>query len=126
MRSLLSVMVAAALLGGTVFVGRAEAGDKKRGHGREVRYERYAREYYGTTAIIGMTVTTATIATTAIATSSSFATTTVRITVRCRRGCRSTTIAPAICHPDGRRGSGQSRCMSNVNSSLSRMDIIAD
>jgi hypothetical protein len=45
-RSLLSVVVAGALLGGTVFVSDAEAGDKKRGHRRaEVRYERYDRGY---------------------------------------------------------------------------------
>jgi hypothetical protein len=46
-RSLLSVMVAGALLGGTVFVTDVEAGDKRRGHGRaEVRYGRYDRGYY--------------------------------------------------------------------------------
>jgi hypothetical protein len=46
-RSLLSVMVAGALLSGTVFVSHAEAGDKKRGHGRaDVGYERYDRGYY--------------------------------------------------------------------------------
>jgi len=45
-RSLLSVMMSGALLSGTVFVGHAEAGDKRE-HGRaEVRYERYDRGYY--------------------------------------------------------------------------------
>jgi hypothetical protein len=45
-KSLLSIMVAGALLGGTVFADHAEARDKKRGHGREVRYERYDSRYY--------------------------------------------------------------------------------
>ena len=42
MKSLLSVMIAVALLGGTVFVDRAEAGDKRRGRNSrvEARYER--------------------------------------------------------------------------------------
>ena len=42
MKSLLSVMIAGALLGGTMFVDHAEAGDKRRGRNSrvEVRYER--------------------------------------------------------------------------------------
>jgi hypothetical protein len=43
-------MIAGALLGGTVFVDHAEAGDKRRGkHGRraEARYERYDDRYEG-------------------------------------------------------------------------------
>ena len=42
MKSLLSVMIAGALLGGTVFVDHAEAGDRRRGSTNrrvEVRYE---------------------------------------------------------------------------------------
>lgn len=47
MKSLLSVMVAGALLGGTVLADRAEAGDKRRGPARaEVRYERFESGYY--------------------------------------------------------------------------------
>ncbi|MET0164914.1 MAG: hypothetical protein ABW318_07930, partial [Vicinamibacterales bacterium] len=46
MKPLLSVIVAGALLGGTVLADHAEAGDKRRGHGREVRYERYDSRYY--------------------------------------------------------------------------------
>ena len=48
MKSLLSVMIAAAVLGGTVFVDHAEAGDRRRGYRRgEVRYyERYDDRYY--------------------------------------------------------------------------------
>ena len=46
MKSLLSVMVAGALLGGTVLADHVEAGDKRRGHGREVQYERYDSRYY--------------------------------------------------------------------------------
>ena len=46
MKSLLSVIVAGALLGGTVLADHAEAGDKRRGHGREVQYERYDSRYY--------------------------------------------------------------------------------
>ena len=46
MKPLLSVMVAGALLGGTVLADHAEAGDKRRGHGREVQYERYDSRYY--------------------------------------------------------------------------------
>jgi hypothetical protein len=46
-RLLLSVIITGVVLGGTVFVSHAEAGDKKRGHGRaEARYERYDRAYY--------------------------------------------------------------------------------
>jgi hypothetical protein len=46
-RSLMSVMVTGALLGGTVFVSDAAAGDKKRGHGgAEIRCERHDRGYY--------------------------------------------------------------------------------
>ena len=45
MKSLLSVLVAGALLSGTVFADRAEAGDKK-GHERGGRYERYDSQYY--------------------------------------------------------------------------------
>ena len=68
MRSLLSVMMSGALLSGTVFVGHAEAGDKRE-HGRaEVRYERHDRGYYRTTATIVITATTVTIGTTAITT----------------------------------------------------------
>jgi hypothetical protein len=45
---LLSVAIAGAVLGGTMFVDHAEAGDRRRGrHGRaEVRYERYDDRYY--------------------------------------------------------------------------------
>jgi hypothetical protein len=39
-------MVAGAVLGATVFAAHAEAGEKKRGHGREVVYERYDRGRY--------------------------------------------------------------------------------
>ena len=47
MKSLLSLMVAGALLGGTVFADRAEAGDKRRAPARgEVRYERFDNGYY--------------------------------------------------------------------------------
>ena len=80
----------------------------------------------GTTAINGMTATTAMIGTTASATSSSFATTTVLITGRCPRACRSATTAAATCHPDGRRRSTRSRCTSSVNWSSSRMGITAE
>jgi len=46
-KSLLSVMIAGALLGGTVFVDHAEAGDKRRGRNSrvEARYERGDRYY---------------------------------------------------------------------------------
>ena len=49
MKSLMSVMLAVALLGGTLCAGHAEAGDKRRGHGHdrdEIRYERYDHGYY--------------------------------------------------------------------------------
>ena len=46
MKSLLSVTVAGALLAGTVLTDHVEAGDKRRGHGREVQYERYDSRYY--------------------------------------------------------------------------------
>jgi len=45
-KSLLSVTVAGALLAGTVLTDHVEAGDKRRGHGREVQYERYDSRYY--------------------------------------------------------------------------------
>jgi hypothetical protein len=46
-KSLLSVMVAAALLSGTVLVDRAEAGDGRRHYRRgEVGYERYHDRYF--------------------------------------------------------------------------------
>ena len=47
MKSLLSVMVAAALLSGTVFVDHAEAGDGRRHYRRGgVRYERYHDRFF--------------------------------------------------------------------------------
>lgn len=49
MRSLLSVIVLGALLGGTVFVGQAEAGDRRKGghHRRgEARYEHRDDRYF--------------------------------------------------------------------------------
>ena len=48
MKSLLSIMIAGVLLGGTVFVDHAEAGDKRRGrahHRGDVRYE-YRDDHY--------------------------------------------------------------------------------
>lgn len=45
MKPLLSIMIAGALLGGMVFVDRAEAGDKKRDRSA-ARYERYEPGYY--------------------------------------------------------------------------------
>jgi hypothetical protein len=46
-KSLLSIMIAGVLLGGTVFVDRAEAGDKRRGdRRREVRYEHRDDRYF--------------------------------------------------------------------------------
>ena len=48
MKSLLSIMIAGVLLGGTVFVDHAEAGDRRRGsnHRREVRYEHRDDRYF--------------------------------------------------------------------------------
>jgi hypothetical protein len=46
-KTVLSVMIAGALLSGTVFVDQAEAGDKRRKHGRDARYERYDDDYRG-------------------------------------------------------------------------------
>jgi hypothetical protein len=45
-KPLLSVIIAGALLGGTVLADYADAGDKRRGHGREVQYKRYDSRYY--------------------------------------------------------------------------------
>ena len=47
MRSLTTIMIASALLSGTVFVDRAEAGDKRRDHRRTaVAYDRHPDGYY--------------------------------------------------------------------------------
>ena len=46
MKSLLSVVIAGVLLGGTVFVDQAEAGDRRRGRRAEARYERHDNRYF--------------------------------------------------------------------------------
>ncbi|HEU4688831.1 MAG TPA: hypothetical protein VFS23_10745 [Vicinamibacterales bacterium] len=46
MKSLVSLTIAGILLSGTVFVEQAEAGDKRKGHGRYARSDYYRGDHY--------------------------------------------------------------------------------